>query len=164
MGVHVKLLNDALNTSFFTMTTLGTAVFGVELRELSSVEPQINSEHFPVLSMDKNGIVWHPSIRMMLKPNSGDHRLSTSPIVFHNSVESLSSTLNRILAQQLLIVGSQLALLRAWKCDDTFIRITITTVFFLYTRYNIVIGCTLSTYSMLINPHRTYPGENLEYF
>ena len=31
MGVHVKLLNDALNTSSFTMSTLGTSVFGVEL-------------------------------------------------------------------------------------------------------------------------------------
>ena len=31
MGVHVQLFNDALNTSSFTMTTLGTAVFGIEL-------------------------------------------------------------------------------------------------------------------------------------
>ncbi|KAI2802921.1 hypothetical protein BLOT_007044 [Blomia tropicalis] len=38
---------------------------------------------------------------------------------------SPSSTPNQILVQQLLIVGSQLALIRAWKCDDSFIRITI---------------------------------------
>ncbi|KAI2809135.1 hypothetical protein BLOT_000280 [Blomia tropicalis] len=75
MGVHVKLLNDALNTSSFTMPTLGTSVFGVELSK--GTFQYRTSDQLKALSgsldlidnlkelMDKKGIVWNPSIRMI---------------------------------------------------------------------------------------------------
>ncbi|KAI2801038.1 hypothetical protein BLOT_013566, partial [Blomia tropicalis] len=81
MGVHVKLLNDALNTSSLTMTTLGTAIFGVEISkgtfqcrtsdQLRALPGSLDLINNLKDLMDKNGIVWDPSIRKMLKPNSG---------------------------------------------------------------------------------------------
>ncbi|KAI2811090.1 hypothetical protein BLOT_002261 [Blomia tropicalis] len=63
------------------MTTLGTAVFGVELSkgtfqcrtsdQLRALPGSLDLIGNLKESMDKNGIVWHPSIRIMLKPNSG---------------------------------------------------------------------------------------------
>ncbi|KAI2811461.1 hypothetical protein BLOT_002637 [Blomia tropicalis] len=61
------------------MTTLGTAVFGVELSK-GTFQCQTSDQlrafpgSFDLMDnlkelMDKKGIVWKPSIRMMLKPN-----------------------------------------------------------------------------------------------
>ena len=47
MVVHVKLLNDGLNISSSTVTTV---LVVKQVGEPSIVEPRINSEHFLVLS------------------------------------------------------------------------------------------------------------------